>query len=173
MPAVAAVDSAGRNTRTSQATAPDRHPEVHPDVPTLEEMATQMNELGAGLEALKEKAAADEATIGDLRRDLKRTDRLKSSYKRQVGELTSMLEEKGRVGSRVLSNQDESAALQRSTSLDQQQQQRRSVSSSLERFEERRSLRRTGSLESGGGSGSDRSGDEGGGGDARGKGHYD
>ena len=113
VPAVAAADSAGRHTRTSQATAPDRHPEVHPEVPTLEEMATQMNELGAGLEALKEKAAADEATIGDLRRDLKRTDRLKSSYKRQVGELTSMLEEKGRVGSRVLSNQDESAALQR------------------------------------------------------------
>ena len=113
VPAVAAADSAGRHTRTSQATAPVRHPEVHPEVPTLEEMATQMNELGAGLEALKEKAAADEATIGDLRRDLKRTDRLKSSYKRQVGELTSMLEEKGRVGSRVLSNQDESAALQR------------------------------------------------------------
>jgi len=115
VPAVAAADDThvGRHTRTSQATAPVRQPEVHPEVPTLEDMATQMNELGASLEALKEKAAADEATIGGLRQDLKRTDRLKSSYKRQVDEMKSMLEEKGRVGSRVLSNQDESAALQR------------------------------------------------------------
>lgn len=59
---------------------------------TLQQMMHEMQTLGSNLDALKERASKDQCTIDALREEVKRTDRLKNGYKRQVKHLNALLE---------------------------------------------------------------------------------
>jgi len=59
---------------------------------TLKGIMRQMQTLESNLDSLKGRAAKDQHTISALREEVKRTDRLKNGYKRQVKDLKALLE---------------------------------------------------------------------------------
>lgn len=73
-----------------EASGVPKYPDVRCD--TLHEMMRQMQTLGSNLDALKERASNDQHTISALREEVKRTDRLKNGYKRQIKDLKASLD---------------------------------------------------------------------------------
>lgn len=73
-----------------EASGVPKYPDVRCE--TLHEMMRQMQTLGSNLDALKERASNDQHTISALREEVKRTDRLKNGYKRQIKDLKASLD---------------------------------------------------------------------------------
>lgn len=75
----------------------------------FEGMASQMQELGEALKLLKQNQAAEHARVLHLEQELKRTEKVKNGYKKQVKSLTAELESSKLQTSSNASNNDKNA----------------------------------------------------------------
>ena len=89
------------------------HPEIKGGVPTgdheqeLQDMAQCMRDLGESLNSLKKQSDEEQERVNRLTSDLKRTERVKNSYKREIKMLKAMLDDSMGSGHKTTSSKEQ------------------------------------------------------------------